>query len=172
LVAVAHPAMRRLIVELLEREHGCWEPYVLEHDLASDIRMLQPDLVVVDSANFPGRCCAEHSVYPCRRMVIVGREPDAAYRAVAESQGAGGWVAREDVADELSVEMRKALGCTHGPCPPSVDPAAATRIGRSARPESVVPPDAQVPAVDDRTRQRTTNDHRSTPVVAHEGTIT
>lgn len=172
LVAVAHPVMRRLIVELLEREHGCWEPFVVEHDLARDMRVLQPDLVVVDSANFPGCCCGEHGVYPCRQMVIVGREPDAACRAFAERQGAGGWVAREDVADELSAEMRKALGCTHGPCPPAVDRTAATRVRRSTRPESVVAPDAQQPAVHDHEMQRTTSGHRPTPLVAHEGTIT
>ena len=38
---------------------------------------------------------------------------------LALSDGAGGWVARDDVAERLSAEMRTALGCIHEPCPPS-----------------------------------------------------
>ena len=41
----------------------------------------------------------------------------AAYMAAAMRHGAGGWVARDDVADRLSFEMRRALGCIHEPCP-------------------------------------------------------
>ena len=117
LVAVAHPAMRRMILELLDREHRCWNAFVVEHDLCSAMHDLQPDLVIVDGAAFPDRCCHQGDEYPCERIVVVGPEPDAAYKAIALQNGAGGWVARDDVADDLSAEMRKALGCIHTPCP-------------------------------------------------------
>jgi hypothetical protein len=125
-VAVAHPAMRRMILELLEREHGCWNALVGDDDLCSIMHELQPDLVIVDSAAFPDRSCHQLGVYPCERIVVVGPEPDVAYKAVALQQGAGGWVARDDVADDLSAEMRKALGCIHSPCPTYVGAGAHT----------------------------------------------
>lgn len=126
LIAVAHPAMRRLILELLEREHGCWTACPLETELAAAVHNLDPDLVVIDGANFP-RCCRDDAVgFPCARIVVIGPEPDDAYMAAALHQGAGGWVARDDVADELSAAMRGALGCTHGPCPTPAVPSAPT----------------------------------------------
>ena len=117
LVAIEHPAMQRMILELLEREHGCWNIRLLDQDLPEAIRLLAPDLVIVDSAAFPGCCRDRAGGYPCDRIVVVGPEPDAAYMAAALRNGAGGWVARDDIADRLSSEMRRALGCIHEPCP-------------------------------------------------------
>ena len=117
LVAIAHPAMQRMILELLEREHGCWRACLLDQDLPAAMNDLAPDLVIVDSAAFP-RCCRDRTGgYPRDRIVVVGPEPDAAYMAAALRDGAGGWVARDDIAECLSLEMRKALGCIHEPCP-------------------------------------------------------
>lgn len=117
LVAIEHPAMQRMILELLQREHGCWNVRLPDQSLAAAMLCLAPDLVIVDSAAFP-RCCRDRGGdYPCDRVVVVGPEPDAAYMAAAFRNGAGGWVARDDVADRLSFEMRRALGCIHEPCP-------------------------------------------------------
>ena len=109
--------MRRLILELLEREHGCWDARSLDTDLAAAMRDPEPDLLIIDSAAFPDCCCGRPDGYPRERVVVVGPEPDAAYMNAALSHGAGGWLARDDVADRLSVEMRRALGCIHEPCP-------------------------------------------------------
>lgn len=117
LVAIIHPAMRRLILELLEREHGCWEARAVDTDLAAAIRDQAPDLVIIDSSAFPECCCQNVDGFPRDRVVVVGPEPDAAYMAAALRDGAGGWLARDDVAERLSTEMRGALGCVHGPCP-------------------------------------------------------
>lgn len=109
--------MRRLILDLLNREHGCWKACLLTGELASAVHDLDPDLVIVDGADFP-RCCRDQLAgYRRDRIVVVGPEPDVAYMAVALHQGAGAWVARDDVADRLGTEMRRALGCHHGPCP-------------------------------------------------------
>ena len=51
-------------------------------------------------------------------MIVVGPEPEAAYRHQALALGAGGWVCRDHVGEEVSAAMRAALGCRHGPCPP------------------------------------------------------
>lgn len=118
LIAVAHPAMRRMILELLEREHGCWQPFLLEQDLPTAMRELTPDLLIVDGPAFPHCCCARADEFPRAHVVVVGREPDPAYMQAAMGDGAGGWVARDDVAERLSAEMRTALGCIHEPCPP------------------------------------------------------
>lgn len=117
LIAITHLTMRHLILELLEREHGCWQTRLLDRELGAAIKELEPDLVIVDSAAFPQCCRSQPDNYPRDRIVVVGPEPDTAYRAAARRDGVGGWVARDDIADQLSAEMRRALGCTHQPCP-------------------------------------------------------
>jgi hypothetical protein len=117
LIAITHPAMRRLILELLEREHGCWQACLLDGALDKAMHDLETDLVIVDGAAFPHCCYGRPDGYPRDRIVVVGPEPDTAYMTAALRNGAGGWVARDDIADGLSAEMRRALGCIHGPCP-------------------------------------------------------
>lgn len=117
LIAIAHPAMRRMIVELLDREHGCWHACVLGGPLQPVLGVPSPDLIIVDGVDFPRSCRELLPGYPANRIVVIGPEPDAAYRAAALCSGAGGWVARDDIADQLSATMRVALGCRHGPCP-------------------------------------------------------
>lgn len=121
LIAITHPTMRRMILELLGREHGCWQTCLLDRELEVAMQELEPDLVVIDSAAFPQCCRSQPDGYPRDRIVVVGPEPDTAYMAAALRDGAGGWVARDDIADRLSTEMRRALGCVHEPCPsPSI----------------------------------------------------
>lgn len=117
LIAVAHPVMRRLILDLLDREHGCWGPSLLAGELRADVLDQAPDLVIVDGADFPGCCGDQLAGYPCNRIVVVGPEPDVAYMAAALRHGAGAWVARDEIGERLSAAMRNALGCSHGPCP-------------------------------------------------------
>lgn len=116
LIAVSHPAMRRLILELLDREHGCWSSFLLAGELRKAVANLSPALVLLDGADFP-RLAEKLACFPRNRIVVVGPEPYAAYRAAALRQGAGAWVARDEVGERLSTEMRLALGCRHGPCP-------------------------------------------------------
>lgn len=115
LVAVAHPTVRQLTVELLEREHSCWriEPLDSPSDLARTLTSTRPDLVVVDAADFP-RCCRDAlDGFPRERVVVVGPEPDAAYERAARRAGAGAWLARDRLAEDLSAATRTALGCSH-----------------------------------------------------------
>ena len=120
LVGIRHPVMRHWTIDLLETEHGCWtvaapRPGEL---LAGAIARSQPDLVVVDEADFPACCRAALDALAPERVVVIGPEPDAAYRAHALANGAGGWVCRDHVGEELGTAMRLALGCRHAPCPP------------------------------------------------------
>jgi DNA-binding NarL/FixJ family response regulator len=120
LVAIRHPVMRRWTGELLASEHGCWT--VREPGsgvmLADAIRRTRPALVIVDSVDFPACCQAALRTLPPERVIVIGPEPDRAYRARALAHGAGGWVCRDHVGDELSAAMRTALGCRHHPCAP------------------------------------------------------
>lgn len=120
LLAVTHPAARKLTVELLEREHGCWHVRALEdpRELARAIADAVPDLVVVDTADV-ALCCRDLLAgMPPDRIVVVGPEPDDAYARAARRAGAGAWLARDRIADDLSATMRLALGCTGGAgCP-------------------------------------------------------
>lgn len=118
LVAIRHPVMRRWTSELLTSEHGCWtvrKPGSGEM-LADAIRRTRPDLVIVDSIDFPACCQAALRTLSPEQVIVIGPEPDRAYRARALALGAGGWVCRDRVGDELSAAMQAALGCHHRPC--------------------------------------------------------
>lgn len=129
LVAVRHPAMRRYIRELLSREHHCWTgAHVRPGESIRDaLERVRPDLVVVDAADFPTCCRAAVEGFPPARALVIGPEPDPAYRRAAAAGGAGGWMARERVLDELGPALRVALGCTHDPCPAPEGASRATR---------------------------------------------
>lgn len=129
LVGIRHSAMRRWTIDLLAAEHGCWtveEPRRGEL-LASAIGRGQPALVIVDSVDFPACCLAALRALPPERVIVVGPEPDRAYRRRALAQGAGGWVCRDHVGEELSAAMRAALGCRHAPCWPGLRRAPSER---------------------------------------------
>lgn len=134
LVALRHPVMRRWTEELLAAEHGCWDVARMDGGelLVDAIARIRPDLVVVDDGDFPSCCQAALDRMPPERVMVVGPEPDTAYRSLALANGAGGWVCREQVGDDLSRAMRAALGCRHDPCPPGESSAR-----RSAQREGV-----------------------------------
>lgn len=127
LVALRHRVMRSWTDELLRTEHGCWsvaQPAAGEL-LVDALARTGPDLVVVDDADFPACCRTALDLFTPGRVIVVGPEPDDAYRDRALSAGAGGWVCRDHVGDELSAAMRIALGCEHAPCPPPRRPDVA-----------------------------------------------
>ncbi len=120
LVALRHPAMRRFTRELLERECRCW---VATHtragaELRLQLERLAPDLLVIDAADLPACCPRQEAGFPPSRAVVIGPEPDHAYQQAAQARGAGAWIPRERVGEELGPAMRRLLGCTHQPCPP------------------------------------------------------
>jgi len=123
-VALRHPTMRRFTRELLERECRCWTPVEARAggSLPSELTARTPDLLVIDAADFPACCPTPSSGFPPGRVVVVGPEPDRSYRQAARVHGAGAWVPRERVGEDLGREMRRVLGCTHDPCP-AVQPA-------------------------------------------------
>ena len=133
-VAVRHAPTRAMIIELLAREHGCWAPEAVEdpEELAAAMTGDPPDLIIVDAGDFPECCQRLLSAYPRERVVVIGPEPDLAYRSAALSNGAGAWLPRDDIGDALSEQMRVALGCTHGPCPPSNPRQRAMRVEQTA----------------------------------------
>lgn len=112
---MAHPAMLRLSREILERECGCRVATEVRTGpaLAAAIDRLTPDLLVIDTAAFPACCLDALAHIPREHVIVIGPEPDPAYREAALGNGAGGWLSREDVADQLSSETRRVLGCHH-----------------------------------------------------------
>lgn len=123
LVAIRHQAMRSYTRELLQREYGCW--VATEADtgqLAEAIVRHQPDLIVADTGDFPACCRRALEEFPRERVLVIGPEPDSAYRHAALAQGAGAWISRDRVGEELGPEMRRMLGCIHDPCPPGERP--------------------------------------------------
>jgi DNA-binding NarL/FixJ family response regulator len=115
-VAVAHRALRQLIVELLDRDEARWRPRAAadQPDLAEAIREEAPDLVILDAAYF-ARFCDSVPTFPPHRVIIIGPEPDAAYERAARRRGAGAWLCRDRVGEDLSSCMCRVLGCTRAP---------------------------------------------------------
>jgi DNA-binding NarL/FixJ family response regulator len=134
LVVMRHPTMLRFTRQLLERECGCWVATAVRSgpSLARALDELTPDLLVIDAADFPACCLAALDHIPRDRVIVIGPELDPGYRDVALANGAGGWLAREEVADKLGGEMRRVLGCRHDPCPTGQQRRPATVRGASS----------------------------------------
>ncbi len=112
LVAVAYPPMRQMLAAFLERDTHCWSATSTTlAELAGAIDRHHPDVVIVGAAEFPRCCQAEFGGFPAARVVVIGHEPDRAYRAAAFRGGAGGWVAADAVGDELNTQLSIAVAC-------------------------------------------------------------
>ena len=120
-VAVAHRAMRSLIVDLLDRDrnrdsgldHGRWVVSAVDSmSELGDAASSHPDLVIVDTADFAGCCCRLPASFALDRVVVIGPEPDPAYRQAALKLGAGGWLSRDCVAEDLCDALCSALACS------------------------------------------------------------
>lgn len=111
-VAVPHRAMRELIVELLTRDRDHWVVSAVDSVSELDgIEFSSPDLVIVDTADFAGCCRQLPANLALARVVVIGPEPDPAYRHAALHCGAGAWLSRERVAEELCDALRSAHAC-------------------------------------------------------------
>ena len=111
-LVVAHRAMRTLIVELLRRDQGSWT--VSAVDSVSEIdhtALSHPDLVIVDTADFATVRRQLPPTFALARVVVIGPEPDPAYRQAAVHFGAGAWLSRDRIAEELCASLRSALAC-------------------------------------------------------------
>lgn len=119
LVAVRHPMLRQWTTELLQAACGCWATVEsLDGELLSDaIARVGPDVVAVDSLDFPVCCQAAVDDLGPGQVVVIGPEPDPAYRRLALDGGAGGWVSQDRIADDVTRVVWTALGCDCQPCP-------------------------------------------------------
>ncbi len=124
LVAIRHAAMREYTRELLRRELNCWVATEMEQGemLRDAIRRHHPDVIVVDSGDFPDCCRTALERFPRDRVIVIGPEPDPRYRTVALANGAGSWLPRDRVGDDLIGELRAVLGCAHRSRPESGSP--------------------------------------------------
>lgn len=119
LLAIGHPTMLALTAELLERSGECRVKALSGHDeeLGAAIGRHHPHLVVIDTAQFPERCRKVLHHFPAGRMIVIGPDPGQEYRAAALAAGAGAWVARERIGDELMTEVRRLLAGRDHPQP-------------------------------------------------------
>lgn len=144
-----HPAMLRFTRALLEREYGCWVAAEARSGatLAAVLDRLTPDLLVVDGADFPVCCGSAVTHTGSGRVIVIGPEPDPAYRAAALGNGAAAWIPRERVGEDLGAEMRRVLGCVHDPCPPGTREGLAEVRERPGSPRAFRSP-GSVPGLD------------------------
>lgn len=117
-LAIVHPALRRLILDLLERDRARWKLHAVEHrnDLPAVVTAAGPDLVVLDDQDI-GWCRELAPDFAPHRVIVIGPEPDPAYERDARRAGAGAWLCRDRVGEDLIPSMRHVLGCTHDPVP-------------------------------------------------------
>lgn len=143
LVAIQHAGMRRFTLELVRREHRCRvaepEPDEL---LAVSLSRLEPDLLVVDDRDFP-KCCRDAlDAFSPERVIVIGPEPDHGYRALAFLNGAGAWIPRERVGEDLAPAIKELLGGRHasgreGRGEPSGIESSVNRAFVARRPEEL-----------------------------------
>ena len=109
MVIVAHRAMRDLIVELLDHDRDDWAvsaaASVSELDHAAD---RQPNLIIIDTADFAAVRRLLPPTVSLSGIVVIGPEQHPAYRDAALALGAGGWLSRENVAEDLGDTLRSA----------------------------------------------------------------
>ncbi len=123
-LVVAHEAMRALIVDLLNLDGGHWVVSAVDGVAAlGDDVSSHPDLVVIDTADFAGCCRRLPASFPLGRVIVIGPEPDPAYRQAALHRGAGAWLSRECVAEELCDAL-----CSSHACECEVRPASVERL--------------------------------------------
>lgn len=114
LVAIRHPAMRRLTTQLLALEDS-WVTIELDNEmLASALQRLHPDLLIIDVQDFPACCRTALTEYPPSHVIVVGPEPDVGYEAAALVAGAGAALARDEIATQLTTHMRRLLQYPQG----------------------------------------------------------
>ncbi|WP_143447429.1 response regulator transcription factor [Kineosporia sp. R_H_3] len=74
--------------------------------LADALERYRPDLLVVDTGDFPACCRDALRRFPRDRVVVVGPEPSSDYYRSAIDLGAGAWISRDSLADRLSTTIR------------------------------------------------------------------
>lgn len=95
IVAVRHAPMRELITAVLARDGSCCEA---GHDESPASTPGYPPLLIADATDFP-TCCDRFSVDRAH-VIVVTPEPGSSYGDIALQQGAGAYIARDDL-DEL-----------------------------------------------------------------------
>lgn len=137
LVAIRHRPMRRLTRQLLQHDvPDCLVEELRTGELLVDaVARVEPAVLVVDTEDFPACCQATLASFPPRRVIVIGPEPEAAYRTNALGAGAGAWVPRERISQDLHSELGTVLGCTHHTAlsTPSGTVAYPSQVSRGAR---------------------------------------
>ena len=154
-VIVAHRATRDFIVELLSRDEGCWS--VTAVDTVSELDNIgssSPGLVIVDTADFAACCRELPETFARARVVVIGPEPDPAYRHAALHGGAAAWLSREHIAEELCDALRLTHAATTPRWAYGSPRATGTTSAPAPQPESAEAADARTASsgdeVDDR----------------------
>ncbi len=107
LVAIRHTLVQRFVCEILARDCGCTALIPHEGEMLADaLERYRPDLLVVDTGDFPACCRDALRRFPRDRVVVVGPEPSSDYYRSAIDLGAGAWISRDSLADRLSTTIR------------------------------------------------------------------
>lgn len=120
-VAIAHLMMRSLTGELLEREGACQVTAMGGDDqaLADAIDRDRPDLVIIDTGEFPASYPAALRRIPPARVIVIGPEPAGSYRTAALTAGAGAWISCDRVGEDLIAGVCRLLGSQADPFHPT-----------------------------------------------------
>lgn len=110
LVVIRHPAMCRYTCQLLACACGC-QPLTPRsgETLAVALSRANPNLLIVDTGDFPAYWQQALAGYPPQRVVVVGPDPSPDYRHAALFQGAAAWMPRDRLGDELPAVVNQLL---------------------------------------------------------------
>lgn len=115
-VGVEHEALRQLIVALLSRDDVTWDvcPCSLR-EMTHTATANEADVAIVATSGFPASWGDLLDVFPADKVVVIGPEPGSGYERAARAAGAGAWIARDRIGEDLRSALRTVLGCNRGP---------------------------------------------------------
>ncbi|MEW6473083.1 MAG: hypothetical protein AB1679_12500 [Actinomycetota bacterium] len=112
-VVVEHPAMRRVICDILQ-ETGWFRVVVDDSDVelddggeggAGSVESRTPEIVLTDRRSFLERASPRSR----SAVVVIGPDIDPSYREAALRTGADAWLRPDRLVDELAPELRRIL---------------------------------------------------------------
>lgn len=108
LIAVRHPAMRRLIVDLVE---VLGREVVVATASGQSITRYAPlghgDVIIIDDSLFVEVSRAGQTVPPEVAVIVIGPASDSAYHQAALASGANGWLSPDRLGEDLGAELAR-----------------------------------------------------------------
>jgi DNA-binding NarL/FixJ family response regulator len=101
LIAMRHPTSRRYVSDLIEQHCRCWIATTSPDgdEVIAALDELRPDALLIEASllNETATDLGKRTTH----LVVIGPQPDDAYRDIALRAGADAWISRDQLATQL-----------------------------------------------------------------------